>query len=100
MQQTPQPQMLNPSLNITTEQIQKYLDENKQLIMAILENQNMGKFAECASSFPSLKVASDFHIVDCANTCSTYRCGDCFQYSHMLKILLSSSATAEPDVPS
>lgn len=27
----------------------QYLDENKQLIMAILENQNMGKFAECAS---------------------------------------------------
>ncbi|KAJ9130951.1 hypothetical protein P3X46_033915 [Hevea brasiliensis] len=49
MQQTPQPEMMNPSLNITTEQIQKYLDENKQLIMAILENQNMGKFAECAS---------------------------------------------------
>ncbi|XP_037421100.1 GRF1-interacting factor 2-like [Triticum dicoccoides] len=33
---------------ITTEQIQKYLDENKQLILAILENQNLGKLAECA----------------------------------------------------
>ncbi|XP_021300890.1 GRF1-interacting factor 3-like isoform X1 [Herrania umbratica] len=43
MQQTPQ------LMNITTEQIQKYLDENKQLIMAILENQNQGKFAENAS---------------------------------------------------
>ncbi|KAF9667273.1 hypothetical protein SADUNF_Sadunf15G0005300 [Salix dunnii] len=36
-------------LNITTEQIQKYLEENKQLIMAIMENQNKGSFSECAS---------------------------------------------------
>ncbi|KAI3778210.1 hypothetical protein L2E82_07325 [Cichorium intybus] len=33
---------------ITTEQIQKCLDDNKNLIMAILENQNLGKFQECA----------------------------------------------------
>ncbi|KAF9671042.1 hypothetical protein SADUNF_Sadunf12G0005700 [Salix dunnii] len=44
MQQSPQ-QMLS----ITTEQIQKYLEENKQLIMAILENQNKGNVSECAS---------------------------------------------------
>ncbi|XP_006664034.1 GRF1-interacting factor 3 [Oryza brachyantha] len=37
-----------PATGITTEQIQKYLDENKQLILAILENQNLGKLAECA----------------------------------------------------
>nr|BDI55443.1 GRF1-interacting factor like [Lolium multiflorum] len=37
-----------PPASITTEQIQKYLDENKQLILAILENQNLGKLAECA----------------------------------------------------
>ncbi|ONK75160.1 uncharacterized protein A4U43_C03F13980 [Asparagus officinalis] len=37
-----------PPANITTEQIQKYLDENKQLILAILDNQNMGRLAECA----------------------------------------------------
>ncbi|CAM0874017.1 unnamed protein product [Alopecurus aequalis] len=37
-----------PPAGITTEQIQKYLDENKQLILAILENQNLGKLAECA----------------------------------------------------
>uniref|UniRef100_A0ACD5WU89 Uncharacterized protein n=1 Tax=Avena sativa TaxID=4498 RepID=A0ACD5WU89_AVESA len=37
-----------PPGGITTEQIQKYLDENKQLILAILENQNLGKLAECA----------------------------------------------------
>ncbi|KAL3536660.1 hypothetical protein ACH5RR_000026 [Cinchona calisaya] len=36
-----------PPTNITTEQIQKYLDENKKLILAILDNQNLGKLAEC-----------------------------------------------------
>ncbi|KAK8686494.1 hypothetical protein V6N13_125518 [Hibiscus sabdariffa] len=42
MQQPPQ------LMNITTEQIQKYLDENKELIVAIMENQNQGKVAESA----------------------------------------------------
>uniref|UniRef100_A0A803Q7B1 SS18 N-terminal domain-containing protein n=1 Tax=Cannabis sativa TaxID=3483 RepID=A0A803Q7B1_CANSA len=37
-----------PPTNITTEQIQKYLDENKKLILAILDNQHLGKLAECA----------------------------------------------------
>ncbi|KAJ0245311.1 GRF1-interacting factor 2 [Hirschfeldia incana] len=53
MQQSPQmfPTMvpsIPPPSNITTEQIQKYLDENKKLIIAIMENQNLGKLAECA----------------------------------------------------
>ncbi|XP_071690369.1 uncharacterized protein [Rutidosis leptorrhynchoides] len=56
-QQPPQSQPLPPTLNsgapfspnaITTEQIQKCLEDNKNLIMAILENQNLGKFQECA----------------------------------------------------
>ncbi|KAL6581589.1 hypothetical protein OROMI_007512 [Orobanche minor] len=50
-QQGPQTMNSSPStpLNlISTEQIQKYLDENKSLIMAIMESQNMGKVAECA----------------------------------------------------
>ncbi|KAI3457949.1 hypothetical protein Pfo_014612 [Paulownia fortunei] len=49
-QQAPQTMNSAPTpLNlVSTEQIQKYLDENKNLIMAILENQNMGKMAECA----------------------------------------------------
>ncbi|XP_009366620.2 GRF1-interacting factor 3-like [Pyrus x bretschneideri] len=51
MQQPPQMIPVMPSLpptNITTEQIQKYLDDNKKLILAILDNQNLGKLAECA----------------------------------------------------
>ncbi|KAJ9681062.1 hypothetical protein PVL29_020116 [Vitis rotundifolia] len=51
MQQNPQMIPVMPSFpptNITTEQIQKYLDENKKLILAILDNQNLGKLAECA----------------------------------------------------
>ncbi|KQJ86678.1 GRF1-interacting factor 3 [Brachypodium distachyon] len=39
---------MTPAGGLSTEQIQKYLDENKQLILAILENQNLGKLAECA----------------------------------------------------
>ncbi|XP_068315530.1 GRF1-interacting factor 3-like isoform X1 [Pyrus communis] len=51
MQQPPQMIPFMPSFpptNITTEQIQRYLDDNKTLIMAILDNQNLGKLAECA----------------------------------------------------
>ncbi|KAK3146187.1 hypothetical protein QOZ80_3BG0262780 [Eleusine coracana subsp. coracana] len=32
---------------VTTDLIQQYLDENKQLILAILDNQNSGKMEEC-----------------------------------------------------
>ncbi|KFK42504.1 hypothetical protein AALP_AA1G002100 [Arabis alpina] len=53
MQQSPQMFPMGPSIpptnNISTEQIQKYLDENKKLILAIMENQNLGKIAECAN---------------------------------------------------
>nr|CAB3462111.1 unnamed protein product [Digitaria exilis] len=48
MPMQPQSPAMTPAAGITTEQIQKYLDENKQLILAILENQNLGKLAECA----------------------------------------------------
>ncbi|CAH1446620.1 unnamed protein product [Lactuca virosa] len=48
MQQPPPPaSKLSPNA-ITTEQIQKCLEDNKNLIMAIMENQNLGKFQECA----------------------------------------------------
>uniref|UniRef100_A0A5B7CD33 Putative GRF1-interacting factor 1-like isoform X2 n=1 Tax=Davidia involucrata TaxID=16924 RepID=A0A5B7CD33_DAVIN len=51
-QQQQQPMMtggFNPS-NITTDHIQRYLDENKSLILKILENQNSGKLNECAEN--------------------------------------------------
>ncbi|KAF5751869.1 GRF1-INTERACTING FACTOR 2 family protein [Tripterygium wilfordii] len=51
MQQTPQMIPGVPSFppsNVTTEQIQKFLDENKKLILAILDHQNLGKHVECA----------------------------------------------------
>lgn len=35
-------------LTLTDFCLLQYLDENKQLILAILENQNLGKLAECA----------------------------------------------------
>lgn len=38
-----------PIASVTTEIVQKYLDENKQLILAILDNQNLGKLNECAT---------------------------------------------------
>ncbi|KAJ7965273.1 GRF1-interacting factor 2-like [Quillaja saponaria] len=34
--------------NLTTEQIQEYLEENKQLIITIMKNQNLEKFSEVA----------------------------------------------------
>ncbi|KAL6494281.1 hypothetical protein OROGR_031081 [Orobanche gracilis] len=34
--------------NVTTDLIQQYLDENKSLILKIVENQNSGKMSECA----------------------------------------------------
>ncbi|KAL3521703.1 hypothetical protein ACH5RR_019852 [Cinchona calisaya] len=43
----PAPLPFSPN-SITTEQIQKCLDDNKNLILAILENQNLGKNSECA----------------------------------------------------
>ncbi|PON81200.1 SS18 family [Trema orientale] len=37
-----------PITNVPTEDIQKCLEENKQLILTIMENQNLGRFNECA----------------------------------------------------
>ena len=53
VQTLPPPRTGHPDLNhdhkdISTELIQKYLDENQNLILAILENQNVGRLAECA----------------------------------------------------
>ncbi|PKA65528.1 GRF1-interacting factor 1 [Apostasia shenzhenica] len=40
---------------VTTDIIQQYLDENKQLILAILDNQNSGKADECAENQAKLQ---------------------------------------------
>jgi len=40
--------MMAPVGPVSTETIQKYLDENQALIIAIVENQNLGKLNECA----------------------------------------------------
>ncbi|KAL7003677.1 GRF1-interacting factor [Sarracenia purpurea var. burkii] len=53
MQQSPHsmrtPPQFPPTANtITTEEVQKYLDENKRLILSIMENQNLGNFTEVA----------------------------------------------------
>lgn len=40
---------------VTTDIIQQYLDENKQLILAILDNQNNGKTDECAENQAKLQ---------------------------------------------
>ncbi|KAG6493443.1 hypothetical protein ZIOFF_048429 [Zingiber officinale] len=40
---------------VTTDIIQQYLDENKQLILAILDNQNAGKAEECAENQAKLQ---------------------------------------------
>ncbi|XP_075513317.1 GRF1-interacting factor 2-like [Primulina tabacum] len=50
-QQTPQGMNSatpSPLSLVSSEQIQKLLDENKNLILAILESQKVGKMAECA----------------------------------------------------
>ncbi|CAA2972012.1 GRF1-interacting factor 1-like [Olea europaea subsp. europaea] len=36
--------------NVTTDHIQQYLDENKSLILKIVESQNSGKVSECAEN--------------------------------------------------
>ncbi|XP_068635308.1 GRF1-interacting factor 1-like isoform X2 [Aristolochia californica] len=49
MQMQPVMSTYNPNA-VTTDIIQQYLDENKQLILTILENQNTGKLSECAQN--------------------------------------------------
>ncbi|XP_023733372.1 GRF1-interacting factor 1 isoform X2 [Lactuca sativa] len=47
---TPTPTGAFNTTTITTDHIQQYLDENKALILNILENQSTGKFSECAEN--------------------------------------------------
>ncbi|KAL3353445.1 hypothetical protein AABB24_018262 [Solanum stoloniferum] len=41
--------------NVTTDHIQQFLDENKSLILKIVESQNSGKISECAESQAKLQ---------------------------------------------
>lgn len=41
--------------NVTTDHIQQYLDENKSLILKIVESQNCGKLSECAENQAKLQ---------------------------------------------
>ncbi|XP_022719127.1 GRF1-interacting factor 1-like isoform X1 [Durio zibethinus] len=45
-----QPMMAAYYPNVTTDHIQQYLDENKSLILKIVESQNSGKLSECAEN--------------------------------------------------
>ncbi|KAJ4845530.1 hypothetical protein Tsubulata_015614 [Turnera subulata] len=49
MQMQPMMAAYYPS-NVTTDHIQQYLDENKSLILKIVESQNSGKLNECAEN--------------------------------------------------
>ncbi|KAJ9682388.1 hypothetical protein PVL29_018328 [Vitis rotundifolia] len=49
MQMQPMMAAYYPS-NVTTDHIQQYLDENKSLILKIVESQNSGKLTECAEN--------------------------------------------------
>ncbi|XP_073314782.1 GRF-interacting factor 1-like [Primulina huaijiensis] len=49
MQMHPMMAAYYPS-NVTTDHIQQYLDENKSLILKIVESQNSGKLSECAEN--------------------------------------------------
>ncbi|XP_076946185.1 GRF1-interacting factor 1-like [Bidens hawaiensis] len=44
-----------PTNSVTTDHIQQYLDENKSLILKIVESQNAGKMAECAENQAKLQ---------------------------------------------
>ncbi|XP_021860385.1 GRF1-interacting factor 1 isoform X2 [Spinacia oleracea] len=50
MQMQPMMAAYYNSNNVTTDHIQQYLDENKSLILKIVESQNSGKINECAEN--------------------------------------------------
>ncbi|MQL95913.1 hypothetical protein Taro_028590 [Colocasia esculenta] len=70
----PMPGPVPPHLslaNITTEQIQKYLDENKQLILAILDNQNLGKLSESGVPVCTIDNFGGCLMLDFSAICAT-----------------------------
>jgi len=48
MQSSPESISRPMDSSLSPEVVQKYLDENQQLILAILENQNLGKINDCS----------------------------------------------------
>ncbi|XP_027111217.2 GRF1-interacting factor 1-like isoform X1 [Coffea arabica] len=54
MQMQPMMAAYYPS-NVTTDHIQQFLDENKSLILKIVESQNSGKLSECAENQAKLQ---------------------------------------------
>ncbi|KAK1416551.1 hypothetical protein QVD17_32342 [Tagetes erecta] len=55
MQMQPMMAAYYPTNSVTTDHIQQYLDENKSLILKIVESQNSGKMTECAENQAKLQ---------------------------------------------
>ncbi|KAI3816886.1 hypothetical protein L1987_10670 [Smallanthus sonchifolius] len=55
MQMQPMMAAYYPTNSVTTDHIQQYLDENKSLILKIVESQNAGKMSECAENQAKLQ---------------------------------------------
>ncbi|KAL4575345.1 hypothetical protein LXL04_022187 [Taraxacum kok-saghyz] len=55
MQMQPMMAAYYPTNSVTTDHIQQYLDENKSLILKIVESQNSGKMSECAENQAKLQ---------------------------------------------
>ncbi|KAM0042516.1 putative transcription factor SSXT family [Helianthus debilis subsp. tardiflorus] len=55
MQMQPMMAAYYPTNSVTTDHIQQYLDENKSLILKIVESQNSGKLTECAENQAKLQ---------------------------------------------
>ncbi|KAI3730238.1 hypothetical protein L1987_61407 [Smallanthus sonchifolius] len=55
MQMQPMMAAYYPTNSVTTDHIQQYLDENKSLILKIVESQSSGKMSECAENQAKLQ---------------------------------------------
>ncbi|KAI3734570.1 hypothetical protein L6452_14041 [Arctium lappa] len=55
MQMQPMMAAYYPTNSVTTDHIQQYLDENKSLILKIVESQNTGKMTDCAENQAKLQ---------------------------------------------
>ncbi|KAI9110748.1 hypothetical protein K1719_018186 [Acacia pycnantha] len=80
---------------LTPEQIQKYLEENKQLILTIMEGQNMGKTSEIAQYQAKLQQNLTFlaKLADAQSQAPITPQGQGSQQPHM------AMSQQQPDVP-